>query len=428
MRAAAPSVADLTGLDPVGDRLRAIPAEEFAALMAPLGPFGPAPFLLVGVSGGPHSLALALLARDWARAQGGRLLAAICDHGLRPESGAEAASVAAMLTGEGIPVRIPALSVAPGPAMQDRARQARLRALLALCEEQGAPWLLLGHHRADQAETVLLRALAGSGPAGLAGMGPVRPAQSALLLRPLLGVAPARLEAVVAAAGLAPVRDPSNADPRFTRVRLRAALADPGGDGAATQALAEVARCFARRRGALAAAVADRLAVAARLHEAGFARIDLCAFGRDAVARAALGALLRALGGAAFAPAEAAIDRLLATGHGTLGGVMLRRDGLLLREEAALAPPVPARPGATWDGRFRLTGAGGDGLVIGAAGEAARRLPRPGAIPAAVVPTLPALHRKGVLAVLPALAYPSMDVASRHGFVFVPSAGPVAET
>lgn len=427
MRAAAPSAADLSGADADGDRLRAIPPADFAALMAPLGPFGPAPFFLVGVSGGPHSLALALLARDWVRARGGRLIAAICDHGLRPESGAEAASVVAMLAGQGIAARILSLGVGPGPAIQDRARQARLRALLALSEELGAPWLLLGHHRADQAETVLLRALAGSGPAGLAGMGPARSAEAALLLRPLLGVAPARLEAVVAAVGLAPVRDPSNADPRFTRVRLRAALADPGGEGAATRALAEAAACFAQRRAALAAAVADRLAVAARLHEAGFARVDLAALGRDGVARSALGALVRALGGAAFAPAEAAIARLLEAGHGTLGGVVLRRDGLLLREAAALAPPVAARSGAAWDGRFRLVGAGGDGFVIGPAGPAARRLPRPAAIPAAVVPTLPALHRNGVLAVLPALAYPSPDVAGRHGFVFAPIAGPVAE-
>ncbi|MCO6420058.1 tRNA lysidine(34) synthetase TilS, partial [Siccirubricoccus sp. KC 17139] len=82
---------------------------------------------------------------------------------------------------------------------QARAREARLAALLAACHEAGRPWLLLGHHRADQAETLLFRALRGSGPAGLAGMAPARPAVEALLLRPLLGTPPARLEAVVAA-------------------------------------------------------------------------------------------------------------------------------------------------------------------------------------------------------------------------------------
>jgi tRNA(Ile)-lysidine synthase len=180
----------------------------------------------------------------------------------------------------------------------------------------------------------------------------------------------------------------------------------------------------------VAVAAAARLAASARLHEAGFARIDRAALGRDAAARAALGALVRAVGGGAYAPAEDALARLLEAGAGTLGGAVLRRDGLLLREAAALAPPVPARPGAVWDGRFRLVGAGGDGFVIGPAGEAARRLPRPprtgDAIPASVVPTLPALHRDGVLAVLPALAYPSQEVAVRHGFVFAPVAGPVA--
>jgi hypothetical protein len=86
---------------------------------------------------------------------------------------------------------------------------------------------------------------------------------------------------------------------------------------------------------------------------------------------------------------------------------------------------MPARPGALWDRRFRLAGPGGEGFEIGAAGEAARRLPRPADIPAAVVPTLPALYRDGTLAVLPALSYPSNEAARRHALVFAPGAGAV---
>ncbi len=396
----------------------AVPAEplsasEFAALMASLGPFGPAPRLVAGVSGGPHSLALALLARDWARSRGGRLLAVICDHGLRRESAAEAEGVAAMLAGQGITARILRLSLAPGGAVQERARQARLAALRAACAEAGAPWLLLGHHRADQAETLLLRALAGSGPSGLAGMAAARPLAEALLLRPLLNIPPARLEAVVARAGLCPVRDPSNTDLRFDRVRLRAALADPGGQGPAIAALADAAACFARRRGVAEAALADRLAAACWWHEAGFARLDLAALGRDAVAQAALGALVRVVGGGGFSPPMAAVARLIERGQGTLGGAVLRPSGLLLREAAAMAPPVPATAGAVWDGRFRLETAA-PGLMLGAAGPAARRLPRPAWLPAEVAETLPALYRDGTLAVLPALAYPSPVLAARH--------------
>lgn len=392
--------------------------------MAPLGPFGPAPRLVAGVSGGPHGLALALLADRWARRRGGGLEVVICDHGLRPESAAEAAAVHAMVTARAIPARVVALGLPPGPALQARAREARMAALLGACAQAGAPWLLLGHHRADQAETVLLRASARSGAAGLAGMAAARGAGPALVLRPLLGVAPARLEAVVAEAGLLPLRDPSNADRRFARARLRALLADPGGEGAAVAALVRVAAGLGGLRAGLAAAAAERLAAAAWLHEAGFCRLDLSALGRDAVARAGLGALLRVVGGGRFAPAGAAVARLLETGAGTLAGVVLRRDGLLLREAVGLAPPVPAMAGAAWDGRFRLE-RGARGWMLGAAGEAARALPRPGWLPGAVVPTLPALHRDGVLAVLPALAYPDALSAARWPLRFAPAAGPV---
>ena len=422
MRAAAPSAAELNapalmaGAKPVLD-------SEFAALMAPLGPFGPSPRLVAGVSGGPHSLALALLAARWAKARGGGLLAVTCDHGLRPESGAEAAGVAAMLAGQGIAARVVALGLRQGAGMQARARQARLEALLAACAGEGAPWLLLAHHRADQAETVLLRALSGSGAVGLAGMAPSRATEPALVLRPLLGVAPARLEAVVAAAGLVPVRDPSNADPRFDRVRLRQALGDPGGEGGATRALATAAACFARRREIAEGEVAERLAACTSLHEAGFARMDFAALGRDAVARVALGALVRVVGGGAYSPAEAALGALLARGEGTLGGAVLRRSGLLLREAAGIGPPVPARAGTLWDGRFRYEGDPSGGFTIAAAGDEARRLPRPAWMPAGVVPTLPGLRRNGTLAAVPALAYPAIELAARHVLRFAPLAG-----
>jgi tRNA(Ile)-lysidine synthase len=418
MRAAAPPAARPAGHLPAAAAADPLSEADFAALMAPLGPFGRAPLLLAGVSGGPHSLALALLADGWARARGGRLLALVCDHGLRPESAAEATGVAAMLARRGIAARIESLGLAPGSGAQERARAARLRALLQACRAEGAPWLLLGHHRADQAETLLMRALAGSGRAGLAAMAPVRAEAEALVLRPLLGVAPSRLEAVLAEAGLEPVRDPSNLDVRFTRIRLRGALGER-----AVAALAETAERFGQRRARLAERVAERLAGAAMLHEAGFARLDLAALGADAAARAALAALVRAVAGNAYPPPEAAVARLLAQGEGTLSGAVLRRGGLLLREEAALGPPVEARPGVVWDGRFRLAGSPPAGATVGAAGQGARRLPRPGWMPAGVVPTLPALYVNGTLAEVPALAYRITSCRADSAFRFAPAGG-----
>lgn len=412
--------------------------------MAPLGPFGPAPRLAAGVSGGPHSLCLALLAAEWARARGGALLALVADHGLRPDSGAEAEGVAAALAARGIAARVLRLGLSPGPGMQERARAARLDALLAACAAAGAPWLLLGHHRADQAETLLQRAAAGSGPTGLAGMAPLRATPQALVLRPLLGLAPARLEATLAARGAPPpVRDPSNADPRFARARLRAALSDPGGEGPEVAALAAAAAAFGARRARAGEVLAARLAGSGtRLHPEGWAELDLPALGGDAVAEAALAALVRAVGGGGFAPAPDALAALRARGEGTLAGAWLRRrpgrapGWVLLREPAAAlaAPPVAARTGAVWDGRFRLAGPGAEGHVIAALGPAAaarlRRAAPPG-MPAAALAALPALRPAAggdcVLAVVPSLIYPdpAAALAARFAMVFAPATGSV---
>jgi len=389
--------------------------------MAPLGPFGAAPRLAVGVSGGPHSLALALLARDFARARGGDILALVVDHGLRAASAAEAAWTLHTLAERGIAAELLSLALPPGPAVQERARQGRLAVLLAACAARGRPWLLLGQHRMDQAETLLFRALRGSGPTGLAGMAGLRPAAEALILRPLLGMPPARLEALLRQHGLTPLRDPSNTDPRFTRARLRAALGDPDGTGAGIAAVAQAADAFACRRARQEAAMAERLAGAVALQPEGWARLDRVALGGDAVAQAALAALLRLISGAEHAPATASVAALLARGQGTLHGVVWK-EGLLCREPAACAPPILAVPGAVWDGRWRLTAVTEPGLLWGALGGAATRLERSvrRGLPARVLAVLPALWRGGELAGVPGL---QLGMPAEAGFA--PAGGPL---
>lgn len=394
--------------------------------MAPLGPFGRAPRLAAGVSGGPHSLALALLAADWARARGGDLLALVADHGLRPGSDAEAGGVAAGLAARGIATRVLRLGLAGGARLQERARSARLAALARAAADAGRPWLLLGHHRADQAETLLFRALRGSGPAGLAAMATAREAGPVLLLRPLLGVAPSALEAVLAAAGIAPVRDPSNADGRFARVRLRRVLADPGGEGPVIAALAAAASAFGLRRQRAEVAVAARLAAAAEIRPEGFAWIMPAALGADATGTAALARLVAIIGGGGFPPGRATVAALLARAGGTLGGAWLRPAAggrwLLSRDPGMMGAAVPARPGAVWDGRFRLAGPGREGVSIGALGAAARLVSGRG-LPAAVLGSLPALRdAHGALAAVPALDYPSERDCRPFRLVFEPGA------
>jgi tRNA(Ile)-lysidine synthase len=405
--ASAPAAADPTPLT----------VAEFAAVMTPLGPFGAAPRLAAGVSGGPDSLALALLAAAWARARGGDLLALIVDHGLRPESAAEATSVARLLAGQGIASRILPLTLPGGTGLQARARAARRAALLAACAEAGRPWLLLGHQRGDQAETLLLRAERGSGLDGLAGMAAASPAAEALVLRPMLGMPAARLAATVAAAGLRALADPSNRDRRFARTGLRLALAATPG---AEARLAAASASFARHRAGAEAALVARLAACARILPEGWAVLDPQALGDDDLADRALGALLRAVGGAAYPLPGEAVAALRRRGRGTLGGAWLRpgRGGWqVLRAPGPLGPPVPAHHGAVWDGRFRLEGAGDPGCVIGPLGAAAADLPAYD-LPAAVRVALPGLWREGMLAAAPLLDYPVGAKAGRGAMVF----------
>ncbi|MGD9883082.1 MAG: tRNA lysidine(34) synthetase TilS [Reyranella sp.] len=209
-------------------------AGGFACLMAPFAPFESFPELAVAVSGGRDSLTLVLLAQDWAHARGGRVVALIVDHGLRPESAAEAATTLQRLAGQGIEGIVLEWSGAkPSTGLQQAARSARYRLLRTECRRRGILHLLVAHHADDQTETVAMRAARESGADGLAGMAALVEFPELRLLRPLLPVSRARLTATLVARGMQWIDDPSNTDPRFERARLRIMCASPviGGGG-----------------------------------------------------------------------------------------------------------------------------------------------------------------------------------------------------
>ncbi|MXO89391.1 tRNA lysidine(34) synthetase TilS [Pontixanthobacter aquaemixtae] len=181
----------------------------------------------MAVSGGPDSLALLLLANA---AYPGGVEAASVDHGLRTESESESDFVARLCSGLGIPHETLKVEVAAGN-VQAKAREARYRALSAWTSRRGLGALATAHHADDQAETLLMRLNRGSGLAGLAGVRAwswghsIDPPGEFELVRPLLGWRKAELEEVVRMSGVIPVRDPSNQNEEFDRVRMRAALA-----------------------------------------------------------------------------------------------------------------------------------------------------------------------------------------------------------
>jgi tRNA(Ile)-lysidine synthase len=349
-------------------------------------------------------LCLAYLLAGW-----GRPFALIVDHGLRPESAAEAAVTLARLAGFGVAGKVLTLrDLAPGPGLAARARAARYAALSAAAREAGCVDLLLGHQLLDQVETLLLRRGAGSGAAGLAGMASVSEQHDLRLVRPLLDVPPGRLRATLRAAGLAWVDDPSNRDPAATRARLRAGLDDPAGEGDAVAALAAEAASFGASRAAAEAATAATLAERVAIYPEGYALLS-----PGPVPVAALAALIRAIAGAAYPAATAQLARLAAKPRpAVLGGARLLPAGrlgpgwLVVREAAAMAPPVPARPGAHWDGRFELAAPElPDGATFGALGADAARLRRGTHLPSAVLRTLPALRLQATLAAVPHIGY-----------------------
>jgi len=179
----------------------------------------------IAVSGGPDSLGLLLLA---AAARPERLEAATVDHALRPESRAEAEVVAGVCGQLHIPHAILTAEWArkPESALQERARIERYRLLGLWAKERGVSALLTAHHADDQAETLVMRLNRGSGVRGLAGMRAVRRLDGIDLVRPLLSWRRFELERICAAAEIEPVRDPSNENESFERVRVRKALAD----------------------------------------------------------------------------------------------------------------------------------------------------------------------------------------------------------
>ncbi len=397
----------------------ALGAAEFAALMARLGPFEHRPRLAVAVSGGADSMALTVLATEWAAAVGGTLTALTVDHRLRPAAAEEAAQVAAWLGARGIAHAI-LRREGPPPArsLQAAARGARYRLLEAWCAGAGVLHLLVAHNREDQAETLLLRLARGSGLDGLAGMAPVAEHAGCRLLRPLLDVPRARLTATLRAAGQGWIEDPSNLDPAYLRVRLRQAQALLADAGLRSQRLAATAARLGRARAALEAGVAALLAQAALIHPAGFVRLDpvLLRAAPEEIGLRALAAVLALVGGAAYPPRLERLERLYrelpaATGGGrTLGGCRILPQGgglLVCREPAAVAPPVPALRGGEihWDGRFSLytPPSAPDGLSLGALGTA--RLDAAPLLPAAVRAGLAALSDDRSVAAVPALGY-----------------------
>ncbi len=321
--------------------------------------------LAVALSGGPDSWALALAARP--------AFAFIVDHGLRPESAQEAATVQARARELGMSAHILRWeSPKPTAGLMEAARHARYALLLEACYRHGCTHLLLGHHQDDQIETVLMRRAHNSGWRGLAGMPWQAERAGVTVVRPFLGTPKSDLVEICRAAGIPTVDDPSNRNPAFTRARLRLALPELMSPPERARLLDDMA-AHARRRQDEQDRLTTRLRDTCQILPGG--SVVLPADATVAVGTGAgtgpdddegfafLTSLLRWVGQQTRPPRAHAVTALTTalptTAGATLAGCHLSKRGdriMLVREAAAIRPLEipPGRHDLLWDRRLRL--------------------------------------------------------------------------
>ena len=333
----------------------------------------------VAVSGGGDSTALMHLAARWAP-DGTAIHVVSVDHGLREGSAAEVEGVGVRAAALGLPHAALRWRWDGGGNLQARARDGRRTAIGGWARERGIPAVLLGHTLDDQAETLVMRLARGSGVEGLSAM-----AEGALsdpepgdtrFLRPLLGVSRDALRGWLRGEGIGWEDDPSNADERFERVRVRGAIRALGLD---PRRLADTAARMGRARRALELRAFEAARALTRPAPDGELRLDregLASADEDTRMRILAGAL-RCVSGAAHRPREADLRRALAAalaGHArTLHGCAIRpgRDDLLIHREPAAVAALATPMGEPWDGAWRLGGpaiAGCEARALGRGG------------------------------------------------------------
>lgn len=294
---------------------------------------------LTALSGGADSSALALLTQHYANATGKRHLAVIVDHGLRDQSYNEARRVQDHMRSYGVASDIISIGGRrPTSGLQEWARGRRYQVLTSVARDRQAV-ILLAHHAGDQAETVAMRLLKGSGFAGLAGIPATRVQHGITISRPLLGWSHDQLLRVCCSSGYAYERDPSNWDRRFERVRIRHLLGHLGQrEGApSSDQLRRLGVIAAKLSKAATNANESALEQAVDWHITGYATILMKHLAELPKFRFALlmRRLVLSISGSVYAPSRAAVDELrnrIVTGiSATIGGchfspVPLRKD------------------------------------------------------------------------------------------------------
>ncbi len=405
-----------------------VSADELEKLFAPIAEEHA---IGLAVSGGADSTALMALAAGWARERETppKLVVLTVDHQLRAGSADEARQVGDQAAALGLKHETLVWSgEKPASDIQAAAREARYRLLSARARELGLRVVLTAHHLDDQAETFLMRLARGSGVYGLAAMPKERSVAGVRLVRPLISVPQARLEATLRQAGLSWIDDPSNRDTRFARVRMRDVMPVLSEEGLTAERLAATAGRLRRAAAALDGEAGKILSNNTIVHSGGFAGFSIAALSdvADEIGLRVVTRLLMAVGGGDYAPRLERLEALFAEFarsrcgtspvKRTLSGVVIEEKATrfwFYREEGRAGTTALAlAPGssAVWDRRFDvgLSEVAGDGVVVRPLGREGRRQLGDscrGDWPHSAVATVPAAWRDDDLLAVPAFGF-----------------------
>lgn len=225
---------------------------DFEDQLLSLGDFRTEKAIAVGVSGGGDSMALSRLLSEWSEScQGPEIHVLSVDHGLRPEAADEVKQVEAWVSQWPHVIHRGLVwdGDKPDSKIQELARRARYDLMATYCKENGIRFLFLAHHANDQAETVLIRLIKGSGLDGLSGIHPIQVFNEDLcLVRPLLFASHEQLLSFCKDRKISWIEDPSNVSDHYLRPRLRKIWSLLEEEGLSTKRLEKLAVRMARAR------------------------------------------------------------------------------------------------------------------------------------------------------------------------------------
>ncbi len=317
-------------------------------------------------------MALALLMAQYAQSNGVQVIALTVDHALRSESADEAKQVGIWLKAHGILHHILTWQGKKKPAnIQANARKARYRLMADFCIANNINFLGVAHTSEDQAETVLMRIMRGSGIDGLAGINASKTMYGITIIRPLLNCSREQLRDYLRTQKQNWVNDPSNENNKFARVTARKFINTSGNPELLTRRLADTAAHMRRAKNYIEESIKKNIAGIITCHEFGFYSINVTKYKNlhSEERLRTLACILQHVGGQEYKPRFENLTRLdanicnnklhkactlwgceIASGQKTSTKDII----YIYREFAAIAPCLPVHAGTniTWDNRF----------------------------------------------------------------------------